>query len=203
VAEFWKPGTTWLPGHTLPLGQQPVAVIRVNKDTGEIPRPIQVTRLGPDDEVIDSTETTQLMYRVETDFGDPVWLLVTVPPQYDGSGAGRLGDKKTRWTADHGSSAEGDLRRNEMRATWYAMNATEIFMIPVARNIDCSALARMTARLCHQPLAWTGRTRYPVHLHAAQQMDLDHPQYRRSALGEDRGADATGEPPIQGTPEEE
>lgn len=198
-----KPGTTWLPGHTLPLGQQPVAVIRVNKDTDEIPRPIRVTRLGPDDEIIDSTETTQLMYRVETDFGDPAWLLVTVPPQYDGSGAGRLGDKKTRWTADHGSSAEGDLRRNEMRATWYAMNATEIFIIPVAKNIDCGALARMTARLCHQPLAWTSRTRYPVHLHAAQQMDLDHPQYRRSALGEDPEADPTGEPPIQGTPEEE
>ena len=90
-----------------------------------------------------------------------------------------------------------------MRATWYAMNATEIFMIPVAGNIDCCALAKMTARLCHQPLAWTSRTRYPVHLHAAQQMDLDHPQYSRSALGEDPEADQTGEPPIQGTPEEE
>ena len=84
--------------------------------------------------MIDSTETTQLMYRVDTDFGNPMWLLVTVPPQYDGSGAGRLGDKKTRWTADHGSSAEGDLHRNEMRATWYAMNATEIYVIPIASD---------------------------------------------------------------------
>jgi hypothetical protein len=33
-------------------------------------------------------------------------------------------------------------------------------------------------------------------------MDLDHPQYRRSALAEDPGANPTGEPPIQGTPEE-
>jgi hypothetical protein len=192
-----KPGTTWLPGHTLPLAQQPMAIIRVNKDTDEIPRPIRVTRLSPSDEVIDSTETTQLMYRVETDFGDPVWLLVTVPPQYDGSGAGRLGDKKTRWTADHGSSTEGDLRKNEMRATWYAMNATEIYVIPIAATVDCRALAKITARLCHQPLAWTGRTRYPVHLHAAEQMDLDHPQYRRSALGEDLEAGSTGESPIR------
>lgn len=54
--------------------------------------------------MIDSTET-ELTYRVETDFGDPVWLLVTVPPHYDGAAAGRLGNKKTRWIADHGSSA--------------------------------------------------------------------------------------------------
>jgi len=198
-----KPGTTWLPGHTLPLAQQPMAIIRLNKDTDEIPRPIRVTRLSPHDEVINSTETTELMYRVETDFGNPVWLLVTVPPQYDGASAGRLGDKKTRWTADHGSSTEGDLRRNEMRATWYAMNATEIYVIPIAQTVDSRALAKITARLCHQPLAWTGRTRYPVHLRAAEQMDLDHPQYRRSALGEDPEADSAGEPPIQDTPKEE
>ena len=137
-----KPGTTWLPGHTLPLAQQPMAIIRLNKDTDEIPRPIRVTRLSPHDEVINSTETTELMYRVETDFGNPVWLLVTVPPQYDGASAGRLGDKKTRWTADHGSSTEGDLRRNEMRATWYAMNATEIYVIPIAQTVDSRALAQ-------------------------------------------------------------
>ena len=156
-----KPGTTWLPGHTLPLGQQPVAVIRVNKDADEIPRPIRVTRLGPADEVIDSTETTQLMYRVENRLRRS-----RVAPRHRPSPVRRVwrrapGRSKTRWTADHGSSAEGDLRRNETRATWYAMNATEIFVIPVARNIDCSALARMTARLCHQPLAWTGREPAP------------------------------------------
>ncbi|MFF9337319.1 RNaseH domain-containing protein [Streptomyces albogriseolus] len=33
--------------------------------------------------------------------------------------------------------------------------------------------------MCNRPQAWSNRTRYPVHLHAAQQMDLDHPQYRR------------------------
>jgi hypothetical protein len=186
--QLGKPGTTWLPGHTLPLGQQPIAIIRVNKEADEIPRPVRVTRLSPHDEVIDSAGTTELMYRVETDFADPAWLLITVPPQYDGAGAGRLGDKKTRWTADYGSSAEGDRRRNEMRATWYAMNATEIYVIPVAAAVDCRALAKITARLCHQPLAWTERTRYPVHLHAAEQMDLDHPQYRRSALSDDPAA---------------
>jgi hypothetical protein len=90
-----------------------------------------------------------------------------------------------------------------MRATWYTMNATEIHVIPIAKTIDSHALAKITARLCHQTLGWTGRTRYPVHLHAAEQMDLDHPQYRRSALPEDTEADPTGEPRIEDSPREE
>ncbi|WP_412751497.1 RNaseH domain-containing protein [Krasilnikovia sp. M28-CT-15] len=51
----------------------------------------------------------------------------------------------------------------------------------------------MTARLCTQSFGWTRRTRYPVRLHAANQMDLDHPQFRRSARGEDPEADTLGE----------
>ena len=43
----------------------------------------------------------------------------------------------------------------------------------------------------------------PVHLHAAELMDLDHPQYRRSALAEDTQADSTGEPRIEDAPSEE
>ncbi|MGW1130451.1 RNaseH domain-containing protein [Streptomyces griseoluteus] len=44
-----------------------------------------------------------------------------------------------------------------------------------------------------QPSPWSNRTRYPVHLHAAQQMDLDHPQYRRTAPQEDNEAEATAD----------
>jgi hypothetical protein len=186
--QLGSPGTTWLPGHTLPLGDRPIAVIRVNRDDEEVLRPIRVSHVDLQDNVIGTNETTQVLYRLEPDFGEPAWYLVTVPPQYDGAGAGRLGDKKTRWTADYGSSIEGERRVNEMRHNWYAMNATEIYVISIRNDIDGRALARMTARLCHQPLAWTARTRYPVHLHAAQQMDLDHPQYRRSALGDDDAA---------------
>ncbi|WP_159052314.1 RNaseH domain-containing protein [Streptomyces longwoodensis] len=45
------------------------------------------------------------------------------------------------------------------------------------------------ARLCNRPQAWSDRTRYPVHLHAAQQMDLDHPQYRPPSGGQRGGSD--------------
>ncbi|MFI9788622.1 RNaseH domain-containing protein [Kitasatospora sp. NPDC051984] len=42
-------------------------------------------------------------------------------------------------------------------------------------------LAVATARMCDQALSWSDRTKYPAPLHAALQMDLDHPNLRRSA----------------------
>ena len=191
-----KAGTTWLPGHTLPLKERPIAVIRVNKNPAELPIPIRTTKLVADGEATKGTDTTNALCRIDVDFGEPVWLLTTVPLQYDGAGAGRLGATKTRWTADFGSNVKGELRKNEAKANWYSMNTTEIYVIPSTPDIDTSALARMTARLCTQSLGWTRRTRYPVQLHAANQMDLDHPQFRRSARGEDPEAETLGEAPV-------
>ncbi|MEU4702830.1 RNaseH domain-containing protein [Nonomuraea dietziae] len=195
--ELGGAGVTWLPGYTLPVRDRPIAIIRLNKSVEEVVRPIGVTRLNVEEEMIGDTDTTTSLYRLEPDFGDPTWLLVTVPTQYDGAGAGRLGGNKTRWTASHGSNVEGELKKNEMRANWYAMNATEIYVIPLRDDVPAAPLARMTARLCHQSLAWTNRTRYSAHLHAAQQMDLDHPHYRRSALTHDPEADTVGEAAIE------
>ncbi len=191
-----KAGTTWLPGHTLPLKERPIAVIRVNKNAAELPIPIRTNKIAPDGEITKGNNTSNALCRVDVDFADPVWLLTTVPLQYDGAGTGRLGATKTRWTADFGSNVKGELRKNEAKANWYAMNTTEIYVIPSTPDIDTSALAYMTARLCHQSLGWTRRTRYPVHLHAANQMDLDHPQFRRSALGGDTEAETLGEAPV-------
>ncbi|WP_032769977.1 RNaseH domain-containing protein [Streptomyces sp. CNS654] len=64
--------------------------------------------------------------------------------------------------------------------------------------VEPQSLALAAARLCHQPLAWANRTRYPVPLHAAQQMDLDHPQYRRSALADDQDTEAVGDSVVAG-----
>ncbi|GAA0983047.1 hypothetical protein GCM10009555_053990 [Acrocarpospora macrocephala] len=186
--EAGKPGTTWLPGHTLKPRYQPIAVIRLNKDTEETPRPFGATWIDEEEE-IDKKDTATSLFRIETDFGHPAWLLVTVPPQFDGAKTGRLGKKNTRWTADHGSNIEGQLRKNEVAANWYAMTATEIYVIPLRDDVPPQPLARMTARLCHQPLTWSNRTRYCVHLHAAQKMDKDHPQYRRSELPDNPEAD--------------
>ncbi|MFE3558556.1 RNaseH domain-containing protein [Streptomyces sp. NPDC059193] len=196
-----QPGTTWLPGGTILPKERPVAVIRVNK-SDEVPQPVGVTVLDSEGCVLDVKKTTNLLYEVEPDVGEPTWLLVTTPHQHDGNGAGRMGENKTRWSADPGSR---ELRtKNEVRANWYAMNATEIYPVAVAPGIDRGDLAKTTARLCHQPLAWSNRTKYPVPLHAALQMDLDHPQYRRTApSGSGCDADDPGSTPEAGEEETE
>ncbi|GAA2476544.1 hypothetical protein GCM10023100_00100 [Actinocorallia cavernae] len=193
--------STWLPASTLPARERPLAVVRINKDMDEVPRPIRVSHRSADGAAARTNKVTNLLYQVEPDFGSPTWLLATVPPQFDGAGAGRLGEAITRWSASHGSSDPEARRKNEVRPNWYSMTATEIYPIITAGTsmnqntalIEPQSLALVSARLCHQPLAWANRTRYPVPLHAAQQMDLDHPQYRRSALADDQDAEAIGD----------
>jgi hypothetical protein len=181
-----RPGTTWLPGSTCHPSDRPIAVIRVNKDMNEVPRPIRTTIVDAAGKSLRTYKTTNMLFKVEPDFGAPSWLLSTVPKQFDGAGAGRLGAENTRWTASHGSSDADNRSKNEVRPSWYTMTAIEIYPIPIHSDIPAEALAIAVSRLCHQPLAWSNRTRFPVPLHSAQQMDLDHPQYRRSApYGED------------------
>ncbi|WP_405818002.1 RNAseH domain-containing protein [Streptomyces sp. NBC_01390] len=69
-------------------------------------------------------------------------------------------------------------RKGEMPQNWYSMTATEIYPLACAEGVSAEALAVATAKLCHQTLFWSDRARFPVPLHAARQMDLDHPQYR-------------------------
>ncbi|GAA1774222.1 hypothetical protein GCM10009681_52180 [Luedemannella helvata] len=73
-----------------------------------------------------------------------------------------------------------------MPQIWYSMTATEIFPIVNDGKISPEALAIAAVQLCHQTLFWSDRARYPVPLHAAKQMDLDHPQFRRTALPDEQ-----------------
>jgi hypothetical protein len=187
-----RPGATWLPAGTNHPSDRPVAIVRVNKDMDENVRPIGVTLLD-DKGDSEKKSTTNSLYRMESDFGADSWVLVTVPNQFDGAGAGRLGGKNTRWSASYGSNEEGNLAKNEMKANWYTMTALGIYPLAIREGIPAEKLGVMTARLCHQPLAWANRTKYPVQLHAAWQMDLDHPQYRRTALEPDHTANDVGE----------
>ncbi|MGF1426561.1 RNaseH domain-containing protein [Kitasatospora sp. LaBMicrA B282] len=167
--------TTWLPGSTIAPRFRPLAVIRLNTTDDEVPRPVQVTITDQDDTTIKTKERTTQVFRIDLDLGtNGAWLLVNTTHQFDGNGAGRQGSKKTRWTA-----LPWNKGKNEIKANYYAMTATEIF--PIATNPDHRReLTMVTARLCHQALAWKHRTRYPIALHAALQMDQDHPQYRRT-----------------------
>ncbi|USQ82564.1 RNaseH domain-containing protein [Streptomyces phaeoluteigriseus] len=179
-----------LPGERLG-GDAPLAVIRLNTEDEEVPQPVSVTHMGKKEgaEPVER-DTSTLLFEVATDFGTPVWLLCNVPRAFDGSGAGRLGSKRTRWEAEKSVQSEdrSERRKGEMPQNFYAMTATEILPIGGPSDAAREALAAMTARLCHQTLFWSDRARYPVPLHAARQMDLDHPQYWREAADAEPGS---------------
>ncbi|WP_188308978.1 RNaseH domain-containing protein [Streptomyces sp. CBMA123] len=175
-----EPNTTWLPGSTIAPRFRPIAVIRLNTTDEEVPRPVQVTITDEDDTEIKTKERTTQVFRIDPDLGkNSTWFLVNTTHQFDGNGAGRQGSKKTRWSA-----LPWNKGKNEIKANYCAMTATEIF--PIAVNTDHRReLTMVTARLCHQALAWKHRTRYPIALHAALQMDKDHPQFRRTVAPDD------------------
>ncbi|MFI8456862.1 RNAseH domain-containing protein [Kitasatospora sp. NPDC085464] len=188
---------TWLPGSTLPAKDRPIGIIRVNVDMDEMPRPIGLSRVDGEGKVLSSQKRTDMLFEVETDLGTPTWILVTTPHQFDGGGAGRLGEDKTRWTANHGVKPDkkNGIRgeKNEVSKNWYTMTATGIYPIALADGVRGEQLVNSTARMATHPLAWSNRTKYPIALHAAVQMDKDHPQYRRTAPEQDSELEALGE----------
>jgi RNaseH domain of pPIWI_RE/pPIWI_RE module N-terminal domain/MID domain of pPIWI_RE len=194
----------WLPGSSLGHDERPDAVIRVNIADDDVPPPVSTTRVLKSRDDTKEGETTRVLYQVATDFSTPVWILCNVPRAYDGDGAGRLGSKYTRWDAKPSvqSDKKEERRKGEMPQNWYSMTATEIFPIVCGAGVSQEALAIATAQLCHQTLFWSDRSRFPVPLHAARQMDLDHPQYRRTAAPEEQQTTEPGSDEAATAPEE-
>lgn len=195
----------WLPGSTLNHDERPQAIIRINIEDEEVPQPVSTTRvMKANDREPTEQETATTLYRVTTDFGTPVWIFCNVPRAYDGDGAGRLGAKYTRWDAKRSVSSDKkeERRKGEMPQNWYSMTASEIYPLACADGVSEEALAIVTAKLCHQAQFWDGRSRFPVPLHAAKQMDLDHPQYRRTVTPEEKptqepGTDSPLDTPVE------
>jgi RNaseH domain of pPIWI_RE len=187
----------WLPGRTLSPAERPRAVIRVNAEDDEVPQPVGATQIA---RAKGSTpverETAKTLYQVSTDFGNPVWLLCNVPRAYDGANSDRLGSKYTRWDAKRSVYSENpaERRKSEMAQNWYAMTGTVIYPLACADGVPEEALAITTAKLCHQAQFRDGRSTFPVPLHAAKRMDLDHPQYRRTVAPEEKPAEEPGVP---------
>jgi hypothetical protein len=164
-----------LPG---PPDFKPAAIVRITPGTGEIPRPVRGVHVTPNladpDDAPDSEEvvkTTNALY--ELDLGNDsgrAWVLATVPRQFDGKGRQRrLGSDISRWHASP----------EQQQANWYAHTSTEILVVG-ATGDDPIIYAIAAARLCDHTVAWDSRTRYPIPLHGAHQMDKDHPEYRRT-----------------------
>ncbi|MFI5734972.1 RNaseH domain-containing protein [Kribbella sp. NPDC051587] len=97
------------------------------------------------------------------------WLLTQPSKSYRGQQINsRAGATYTRWT----------LPANKERLNsddWHALTSIEI-TIPKPGTWKPAVLAELTARLCHQAVAWDDRTRKPVPLHLAERSDRDHPQ---------------------------
>jgi RNaseH domain of pPIWI_RE/pPIWI_RE module N-terminal domain len=186
----------WLPGSTLGADQRPQAIIRVNTEDDEVPQPVSATYIAKakDSKPVEK-ETATTLYRITTDFGTPAWIFCNVPRAYDGASASRLGSKYTRWDAKRSvaSDKKEERRKGEMPQNWYAMTASVIYPLACRDGVSVDSLAISTAKLCHQAQFWDGRSRFPVPLHAAQQMDLDHPQYRRTAALEEKPIAEPGE----------
>ncbi|RFS81571.1 DUF3893 domain-containing protein [Actinomadura spongiicola] len=185
----------WLPGITLNGDERPQAVIRINIDDEEIPQPVSTSRVfKAKDRDPSEQETATTLYQVTTDIGSPVWIFCNVPRAYDGGNARRLGAKYTRWDAKRSvfSEKKEERRKGEMPENWYSMTASEIYPLACAEGVSAEALAIVTAKLCHQAQFWDGRSRFPVPLHAAKQMDLDHPQYRRTVTPEEKPTEEPG-----------
>ncbi|GAA0956350.1 RNaseH domain-containing protein [Actinocorallia libanotica] len=178
---------TWLPGAGIPSHRRPAAVIRINISDKEMPQLSSITHFNQDGTTRE-TRTSPQLYEVITDFGTPTWMLFNLPRNFDGGGGGRLGSTFTRWHASLGKAGEeaSERRKNELKAPWYTMTTTGIHPIVLQPGINGAALAHAVARLCHQTIAWSDRSRYPAPLHAAKQIDRDHPEYRRTAPPEDQ-----------------
>lgn len=166
-------GRLALPGWGPAVGRRPRAVVRVTSGSRDLPRPVEVRiadskaengqRIG---------RTTRSLHKL--DGSANTWILSNVPRQFDGGRPPfRLGEKAGRW------SAGAKLGRY----TWYAHTATEI--VVVGADSDPARYAVAAARLCDHAVSWDGRTSYPVPVHLARLMDLNHPQYRRTVDADD------------------
>lgn len=169
----------WLPGTGLPASWNPVSILRMNCVQEEMPRLVSVTEKQKSGKTATVKTSSDLYFPEDRPDGHP-WFLFTEPRNY---GKKRHGQWQTRWRADPGNASENaeERKENELNSPWYSMTTREITPMYTREGYDRESLAVAAARLCHQAISWSDRTRYPAPLHAALQMDLGHPQYRRSA----------------------
>lgn len=170
------------PSLPAPPDFKPAAIVRITPGTSEIPRPVRGVRTTPNQADLngssdagDVVKTTNALYELQLGSRDVrAWVLATVPRQFSGNSRHRhLGIEISRWQAS----------TDQQEATWYAHTATEILVVGSTSDVINYAVA--AARLCDHTIAWDSRTRYPVPLHAAHQMDRGHPEYRRTIYLED------------------
>ena len=163
-------GRPALPGLTLPEHARPRAIVRTTAAGPDLPLPAYFDEVDADGAATEGDKTSNALYRLEDT--DRTFILCNRPHQMDGKTFyAKAGRTKSRWSPQNGE---------EQAETWYSLNATEITILHHPEHEDPGTYAMTAARLCNHALAWEHRTQHPLPIHAAIQMDKDHPDYRRS-----------------------
>ncbi|MFE2971702.1 RNaseH domain-containing protein [Streptomyces sp. NPDC059340] len=164
-------GRLALPGATLAPEHQPRAVIRTTSSTDpSIPLPALFHQIDDDGNESDGVKTSNALFQLDNT--DTTFLMSRLPHQAaGGTPYAKSGREQGRWTCDD---------KEQQAETWYNHTATEIAVIQRPDGEDALPYALTTARLCNHALAWEHRTRHPLPIHAAIQMDKNHPEYRRT-----------------------
>ncbi|GHJ39453.1 RNaseH domain-containing protein [Streptomyces sp. TS71-3] len=174
-------GRPALPGATLTPEHRPRAVIRTTSSADpSIPLPALFHEIHEDGTERDGDKTSNALFRL--DHTDTTFLMSRRPHQMDGkTPSAKSGRSQGRWSCDD---------KEQQAETWYNLTATEIAVIQHPDGEDALPYALTCARLCNHALAWEHRTCHPLPVHAAIQMDKNHPEYRRTIDWETD--DATG-----------
>ncbi|MFJ4672520.1 RNaseH domain-containing protein [Kitasatospora purpeofusca] len=163
-------GRPALPGISLPDGRRPRAIIRTTAAGPDLLLPAFFEEVAAGGTVTDGDKTSNSLFRLQDT--DRTFILSNRPHQMDGKTYfAKAGRDRSRWAPQNGE---------EQAETWYSLNATEITVLHCPDHHDPATYAITTTRLCNYPLAGEHRTQLPLPIHAAVQMDKDHPDYRRS-----------------------
>ena len=169
-ADLPRPAS-WLPGHSLPRAQRPLATVRVISDLERIGRPTGAY-MRTADGTWRATDTTNGLFQLANDDGTqlyPDFMLVNVPRTYSASVTGRFGKDETRFDSS---------RQNK---NGYAHTATRYTIISQRDEVDCKLIGTVAAVLTNQGITSDVRQSTPTPLHLARRMDAGHPYHRRTA----------------------
>lgn len=159
-----------LPGATLPAEHRPQAVIRTTSSVDpSIPVPAVFHEIDEHGNETPGEKISKALYQLQD--ADSAYIMSRIPQQAEGkTPSAKLGRTHSRWSCTGEEQAEN----------WHSLTATEIAVISHPDGEDTLPYALTAARLCTHALAWSHRTRHPLPIHAAIQMDKNHPEYRRT-----------------------
>lgn len=164
-----------LPGATLEPRHRPKAIIRTTSSKNpSIPVPAVFHTVDDLGSETPGPRTSNALFQI--DGASTTYIMSRLPLQATGATpSAKLGRTNSRFTAANGA---------DQAENWHCLTSTEIAVISHPGDEDCLPYAVTAARLCTHALAWLGRTQHPLPIHAAIQMDMDHPDYRRTIDGD-------------------